>query len=236
MCVCVCVKVWETEREGDTVLTVAPHKAVLVARDGLGGERDGCKERWTDEWQERGGGFAFVSGALTSVNLIKAVCVWGRVRDSVCFCVSVCCPSSLPAGTALLCRWFALHEMVQGWLIRTVTHTHFLLSPCFLSKFLIYLHFHISLLSLLFSHFFFFYTFAADIHLKIYVFNNDSTHFWLQLVTSHLLWTIRGHSIIKPDLTSGIWSLNSQKNYFMFTFSWFSIYFQTTAENGLNNL
>lgn len=161
--------------------------------------------------------------------------MWGRVRDSVCFCVSVCCPSSLPAGTSLLCRWFALHQMIQGWLIRTVTHTHFPLLPLkipHLSSFL-YLSSILAFLSFFFLHLCSRYSFK-NIH--VYILNNDSTHFWLQLVTSRLLWTIRGHSIIKPDLTSGIWSLNSQKNYFKFTFSWFSIYFQMTSENGLNNL
>lgn len=43
-----------------------------------------------------GGVLAFVSRALTSVNLIKSmcVCVCVRMRDSVCFCASLCAPLS----------------------------------------------------------------------------------------------------------------------------------------------
>lgn len=80
------------------MLTVPPLKAVLVGWDGW--------EKGTDVRKGRllnGGDFAFVSRALTSVNLIKAVCVRGSERQCVLSFLTACrhraalsivCPSS----------------------------------------------------------------------------------------------------------------------------------------------
>lgn len=87
------------------------HTTQSCSRDWEGvGKSDGYKDRWTEEWQEGGQGFAFVTKALTSVNLIKAVCAWecvhGREKEgegAKPVFVSVCSPFYLPAGTGLHC-------------------------------------------------------------------------------------------------------------------------------------
>lgn len=106
LCVCVCARVLKRETEGGYQFerhSINRHTTQSCPRGSRRvGKRDGRKERWTDEWRERGGGgVAFVIRALTSVNLIKAVCVRQSERRCLSVCVCVCSPVWLPAGTAL---------------------------------------------------------------------------------------------------------------------------------------
>ena len=108
-----------------------------------------------------------------------------------------------------LCRWFVLGQTAQGWLIRTVTHAHFLFSrlACSQLKFPHLSSFwHLSLLFLLFSPFvahlqqilhFFFMTYcimtalALNYHLQCSPLDHKGA-----------LWI----SITEPDLLTSVWN------------------------------
>lgn len=92
-CLCVCVRAMKPERYRPTTRSCPRGSGHPCARDGWDAWRDG---RMNDS--ERRGRFAFVIRALTSVNLIKSVCMCVRGRVCVFLCQSPFWP---PAGTML---------------------------------------------------------------------------------------------------------------------------------------